>query len=599
MGRKYGADHQNLGAKVGPKIALLVSDVLTDHLKKSSEHRAKIGLNAALKFFKTIEVERDTHTAPLLNLWLGHEQTHEAVERALRFIHHGEGELASMLSMDAVANATATSIGSGLANLLAPANQAIMYADPAQILEPQLMASLAAAQIVSPEYAAHISQMSGLPGEASRLMLEAAYNFPSIEQAITLLRRKEISFQEAAHIVRRAGLPEEYVAAILSLRVAVHSPEDLALMVLKGIKTEAAVVEEAEYNGYDQQRLNDLILMSGEPPGLEQLQEYYRRGFINGERFEHGVRESRVKDEWVDVLLEARFQRASPSDALRGVIQHHLSDAEGKAIAEEGGLSPKDWDWLVETEGNPAAPGEMIELWRRGKTSQPMVEQAIREGRTKNKYIPDLVNLKRAIPSLFQITKMLSTGSITPTEGARLLHELGYEPDVVTGIIHSGTHETVVKEKELAKTEILELFYDHAIDDTKATDLLKALGYTAANCKLLIALVNLKREKTLRQAAMSPIRSAYLARHIDEAQASKQLDQLGIPHEQRDFALSGWKVDRAAHTKMLTEAQIVKASEVGLIDDADAEGRLETLGYSHADARLLLDLEKGRSTPAP
>jgi hypothetical protein len=599
MGRRYGADHQTTGAKLAPKIALLVGQVLDEHLHRSGHKRSEIGAQAAIKFFKTITDERNTHTADFLETLIGREGTDPKVEKLLRFMHHGHGELSAMLSTHAVASSVATGLGSGLANLLAPLNQAIMYDDPAQVLEPSTMASLAAQQIVSQEYAAHIARMSGLPEEAEAYLVEAARAYPGVAELLELLRRGQIDGREAVLAMQRSGIPEQFIGPFLTLEQVFHSPEDLALMVLKGIKSEADVLGEAKANGVDAARLHDLVLMSGEPPGLEQLAEYYRRGFIDKARFQHGVRESRVKDEWFDVIVEARFARASPSDALRGVVQNHLSNEEGKQIAEEAGLDPRDWKWLVESEGNPASPTEMLELWRRGKTSKSKVEQAIREGRIKNKYIGELTDLKRAVPGLFQITKLLSSGGISEQEGSRLLHELGYESDVVAGIIHSSAHEAVVKDKAVAKTEVLELLYDHAIDEARAEQLLKALGYSKSNAHLLILLVNLQREKALRQAAMSPIRSAYISRHIPEQEASKQLDQIGTPHAERDFALARWTVDREAHVKQLTEAQIVKANERGLMSDVAAEQRLQAQGYSHGDARILLDLEKDRTAGAP
>jgi len=227
------------------------------------------------------------------------------------------------------------------------------------------------------------------------------------------------------------------------------------------------------------------------------------------------------------------------------------------------------------------------------------VEQAIRESRVKNKYIPALLNLRRNIPPLFQVNRMLQAGSIGEAEAARLFAELGYEPDVVKGLVHAGTHGKVAKDKELAKGEIEELFYDHAIDEARAGEMLKALGYSAANVKLLLALVTLRREKALRQAAMAPIRSAFVAHHIDEHEAITRLDALGIGHEQRDFALHLWAVDRQSNHKALTVAQITKANEAGLLSDAAAEAELLDHGYKLQDARIILDLEKGRRVPAP
>ena len=599
MARSFKHPTAPVGDKLAPKIAHLVRHVMNEHLRETGGVRSKIAVQAALDFFKTITDERDEHAAELLGLWLGGEKTHPGAEKLLQFIAGGEGEMSALLSSGVLSSAVGSSIGSGLANILAPLNQAIMLADPAQILPPGQMAALAATRIVDPGYAAHISAMSGIPGVASAYLLEASYNWPSAEQGLELFRRRKIDQAALSHILRRNAIPEAYIEGLTELWERPLDPEELALMVLKGIKTEEEARSEATLSGVNTDRLDRMILATGEPPGLEQMMEAYRRKLVDGPRFEKAVRQSRVRNEWTDVLLALRFQPASPADAIRGAVQGHIDKAKAKTIAEEGSLRPEDFDWMYETAGNPPGTMQMIELWRRGKMTQKQVEQGIRESRYKNKYIGPITDLKRVIPPLYQITRILTAGGMTNAEGAKLLTELGYDKTVVTGLIHSATGGKVAKQKEVAVGILEELYYDHAIDEAEALKHLKALGYDDASAKLILSVVDLRREKTVRQAAMAPIKTEYVNRHLDRNEAQQRLDALGLPHKQVTFALDVWTVDREAHTKLLTEAQIVKANLLGLLDDANAEARLEALGYRHEDARLLLDMEKGRSTPAP
>lgn len=588
-----------IGAKLAPRIAMLVKHVMDEHLRQSGHHRAKIGAQAGVEFFKTITDERDAHAAEFIAKILQHDEMPADIKRLLDFIHKGKGELSALLSHSLVSSAIGTSIGAGLANVLAPANQAIMYADPRQILEPSAVAQLAAARIVSDSYAEEAGRLSGFPEATTRLLMQAAYSYPAVGQLLELLRRGEIGGDEVTLALHRAGVPEQFIGPLITLRHSVHDPEQLALMVLKGIVSEPDAQKEAAKSGVDPSHLHDIILATGEPPGLEQMMEAYRRGLVGKERFEKAVRQSRVRDEWTDVLLALRFQPASPADAIRGLVQGHLPHDKAKQIAEEGSLRGEDFEWMYETAGNPPGPMTMIELWRRGDATQAEVEAAIREGRTKNKYIPNLVHLKRVLPPQRTVVTMLSHGAITEAEAAKLLHEHGYDDVTIKGYIHAATSSQSIREKQLGRAEVLELYFDHAISEAEAMKHLKALGYPDHTAKLVMALTDLKRERAIQQAAASPIRSAYIGRHISQAEASTRLDGIGMPHQQRDLALKLWAVDREAHTKQLTEAQIVKANTQGLLTDQQAEDRLLTLGYDRFDARILLDMEKGRTTPAP
>jgi hypothetical protein len=588
-----------IGAKLAPRIALLVKHVMDEHLRQSGHHRAKIGAQAGVEFWKTVSAERDAHWGPMLERLLDHPDHPDWFQKAMGFVRHGQGEGAAMAALSVAQGAASSTIGQVLAAELAPVIHRDLAGLQTGLLDPSVVASLAARRVVGTGRARSEGAGNNLSGEKIDRMIEGSESWPGLAEALELLRRGKASAEEVVDAMRHNGIREEWIGPLLALRERPLDPADVSLMVLKGIIGEDEAQSEAAQAGLDHDRLHKLILMTGEPPGLEQMMEAFRRGLIDEARFDKAVRQSRVRDEWKDVLLKLRFQPASPADAIRGAVQGHISETKAKQIAELGSLRGEDFQWMFETAGNPPGPMTMIELWRRGDATQAQVEQAIREGRTKNKYIPNLVHLKRVLPPQRTVVTMLSHGAITETEAARLLHEHGYDDVTVKGYILAATSSTSIREKQLARAEVVELYYDHAISEAEAIKHLRMLGYTASTAKIVLGMADLKRERALQQAAMSPIRSAYIGRHIDAAEASLRLDGVGVPHAQRDLALRLWAVDREAHTKQLTEAQIVKANTQGLLTDVQAEERLLTLGYDRTDARILLDMEKGRSTPAP
>ena len=599
MPRRPGAAHQTLGGKLGPRLAVVVNDAITHHLRQSAHHRAKIGAQAGVEFWKTVSAERDAHWGPLLEKLLAHDGHPEEFKQAMNFIRHGQGEGAAMAALSVVQAAGTQSAMAVLNAWMAPTIHYLMRAHANFLFDFQTAATLAAHGIISIDQAVSESAGGGYNAEHAEAMIEANAAYPDMTTGLELFRRGKIGRDEFLFWMKRGGIPSDVALQLLELWEIQLTPEELGLMVLKGIKTEGEVEAEAHRSGVTPERLKNLILAMGEPLGLQELQEAYRRGFINEHRLEHGVRQSRVRDEWMDVVLKLRYAPASVADAVRGVVQNHIPMDKGKSIAQQNGLEPGEFEWLYETAGNPPGVMQMIDLWRRGVLNEDQVKQGIRESRVKDKYVDHVVALKRVIPPERQVVSMITHGGLSEAEGAKLLHERGYDQSVVEGFVKSATSSQVVREKSLARAEVQELYYDLAIDEAEALRLLRLLGYTEHNATLVLRIVELKREKTLRQAAMSPIRTQYIDRHIDRTEASVALDQIGIPHQQRDFALALWTHDREAKRKMLTEAQISKANEIGLLSDPDAESRLEALGYTHTDARLLLDLQKHRTTPAP
>lgn len=596
---RQDAKHQTLGGKLGPRLAELVNKGMEDHLRATALHRVRLHAEGLNEFFRGMTREKRQHISPLTGLYLGHDTTPPEVEKLLRFITHGQGEASEILNMLGVGSAVGTSITAGLANYLAPINQRMIASEPYGLLDPATIASAIVRRIDYGEDPYDEANRGGISTERLGGLVKLAEQFPGVAELLEMLRRGLIDAGEMQHALYRNGITGEFIPKLIELRREHLSPADAALASLRTIISEEEGAEIAAVSGIDAHDFSIMVKNTGEPPGLMQLLEAYRRGFIDDTRLRKGISQSRVRNEWADVVEKLRFTPASAADAIAGLVQGHLPEDEAKQIAQWNGLRPEDFSWLHATYGNPASNLQMLQLWNRGVVTEQQVEEAIREGRTKNKYIPAIKELRVRLPEARQVIKMIGTGAVTQQRGAELLHHEGYQPDVVEALIHSATSGQVVKEKELAVTQVAELYHDKAITEDVALQYLAVLGYHPSNAKLTLAIMDLKRERTLQEGAIKAIRPAYVNGHISKEEASIELDKLKVPPEQREYYLELWAIERASIKKRLTEAQVVKANEAGLIPDSDAEKRLEALGYNHEDARILLDLQKHRTTPAP
>ena len=598
MSNRPDAKHQTLGGRVGPRISRLVVDGLVDYHSRTAGHKALLAAEGANEFFRGMSREKAQHTRAFWEQYLGADGTPDEVEKLLRFIAHGTGELSELTGMMGSAQSIGTAIGSSIANTLAPINQKLIQADPNSLLDAGTAASAHLAGFMSESWAEAEAAKQGIDGPRFGVMMEMAQQYPGLAELLELWRRGLIANGDVEGVLKKQRVNPAFISTLMNLKRVHLAPADAALMSLRGIITQPEGESIAANSGYTPGDFDLLVKATGEPPGLMQLLEAFRRGFIDKTRLDLGIKQSRVRDEWSDVVEKLRFSPASPSDALRGVIQGHLSEDEGKRIAEDNGLRPEDWGWLVKTEGNPPGVGQMLDLWNRGKVSDSQVTEAIRESRLKDKYIGPVKHLAVKIPEGRQITTMLSRGALTHARAMELLRDHGYEPDVSAALLESAVTAQVGREKQLAAGQVLELYHDHALSVADTTKHLESLGYHPENAALLIMLADVKRARTLQEGALAPIKSAFVGRHITETEASLDIDKLGIAAKQRDYLLSLWGVERFAHRKSLTPAQIVKANEKGLFTDSVALTRLENLGYSAEDAKVILDLEKGRATPA-
>lgn len=591
--------HQQLGAKLGPRLAHLMAQGATAHLRQSMGVRAKIHAQGENEFWHGVNRELKTHLSPLLQLYYDQVPDDHPLKGLLRFTITQPGEGSAMIALRAAGQTLGAGIGSGVADLMAPVNQDIMSALPLQALDAVTAVGLTASGVFGFDTGAAEAAKNGINATRFQALLEGAVTWPDLASLWALRLRGLISEADALRALERQGIVDGMRAPLLELSRTLLSPADAALAVLRTEISQADGERIAAASGVAIEDFNTLVANTGEPLGLEQLLEAFRRGFIDQARLDRGIRQSRVRNEWIDVAQRLRFEPMGTADAVEAVVRNYITSAEGAAIAAQNGLEPAHWPVLLESHGRPPGHAQMLELLRRGHVTEAEVDQAVRESDIKDKYVPTLRGLTERLPAERLIVTLVQHAAMDPTEAHRLLIEQGYSATVAAAIVKGGTVQRTAGHKTLALTAILDLYETHAIDGAKARELIMALGYPAEDVALLLALQDVKREVAYRAQAINATRAGYLAGHVDEAEAEGELHAEGVSPAQATWLVDLWVIERRARRRPLSEAQVVKANTLGLLSDVEAETRLLTLGYSHGDAQILLDSEKGRSTPAP
>ena len=96
------------------------------------------------------------------------------------------------------------------------------------------------------------------------------------------------------------------------------------------------------------------------------------------------------------------------------------------------------------------------------------------------------------------------------------------------------------------------------------------------------------RALTATRAAVTRLRTQYLAGHITTAQVAADFVSLGVPNKAQQIYLKTWDVEKSGTARTLSEAQVETAYAKGLMPLSTATTRLEAMGYTAADAALVL-----------
>lgn len=582
-------DHSTLGTKLAPKIAHLVTQSVIYSHSRLLHIKHKLAMAVFHAISDEISSEVDTTLGPMLARL--HEitpQDHPAYG-AVHFLATGTGQLKALAGTGLQISGLLGAISTVLNNDLAPLVYNLVSRDPQTLPDLGTLTQLYAdGQIDQATLSADLSSL-GIPAQYHDGIALSAKTWPDVTTALDLVRRKIITPATLAEWAGLNGLDETVVGFLQQLVSLPVSPADAALALLRSDIGQAEAEAIAAESGINAHSFDILVGNTGEPPGLQQLLEGYRRGFIDQATLVRGIKQSRYRNEWITLLEQLRFEPMSVADAVNAAVQDQLPADQAAIIAEQNGLEPSAFPILLNTAGEPLSRTEMEQLYNRGLVTQAQVDQALRESRLKNKYVNLAFDLHTKIIPIFSIQSALRYGGITDQRAIESLVSEGYSHTDAAAIVSSASMERLkaFRDKVVQSTETL--YEDNLITPAAATAAITSMGYTADEVNFIIQAAELRRQAKLIQSGVNAIRSKFLAHHLTENAASGLIDSLGIPANQRDELLSVWSIELSAYTRDLTPAQVIKAVKLSLITPDDGAARLQFMGYSGDDANLLLN----------
>jgi len=586
-----------IGDKLGPRLAALIGRYTTAARHDHAPIEARIRQVATQAVIDKAGAEFAEHIGPLLSAAIdANPDMHPVVKEYLLRTQSGKHQLQAIAGHIAMTGAGSV-LSTLLSNELAPVAYAIVGSNPHLRLEAQVAAAAAAVGSFSESDMLAEGAAQGYNSVRMNVLRDLAVAVPDAATLGQLINRRLLSERDANFWAQRGGYGPSLHGPLLALREEVLSPADAALAVLRTEFSEDEGAAKAALSGVSRDDFATLVLNTGEPPGAESLMEALRRRFIDEARFRRGIAQSRVRNEWDDVLLALRFAPMSTADAVQGVVQSHLSHDQAAQIAGDNGLEPGQVDTLIENAGEPLSRTELEQLFNRGLIGRDVVDQGLRESRLKNKYIDDAFELHVRLPEPRQVVSAISKGAITADAAARILTEFGFAPDTVAMLIAEGTATKLGAHKDLTVGEIRQLFSDGVFSAGQADGYLRQLGYDEAESGFLVSSwQQLATAAQIRQA-VGVIRGRFVGRHIGWPAAEADLTALGVPDTSIAQYQRTWTIEQSATVRGLTEAQIVKAHKEQLIDSQAAHDRLAAIGYTDDDINILLGVPPGQPLP--
>jgi hypothetical protein len=443
-----------------------------------------------------------------------------------------------------------------------------------------------------------IARQNGYGPDDFEIFLSNTGEPPGAQELMEALRRGYIDEATFRTGIAQSRVRNQWQDTLLDLRYSPLATADAVNAYVEGYVSEDTVKSVANANGLEPEQYKILIEAAGDPLSYTDMMRLWRYQKATEDDVKAALKRGRLKDDYIDFALALKDSPMSVADAIEASIQGYLSVSDAKAIALMNGLREQDFDALQKTAGDPASRTEMIQLWRRGLVTQAQVEDALRQSRLKDAYIPDVLNLKVQLPALYEVRALLASGGLSTEQGTQILLAQGYEADIVKGIVSNAVGETSASTKALTEAMYVSLYNEQAITSQQFTEALTTLGYSQTDSSLILEIQDNKLAITQRNGVITKVKAGYVGHRINEATAQSELNQLGIPAEMVDRLISDWDLIIETDVKLLTPAQVADAWQMQFFNQNDpadnitqALDYLANLGYSGPDALIILEIK--------
>jgi len=413
------------------------------------------------------------------------------------------------------------------------------------------------------------------------------------------------------------------------------SPAVLADMAIRNLvigegnpTPDSGLIAEAMLSGVDPVRFAAMTADTGESYGIDQALSLWHRGsylvapavnpdttlgqppYIIGEALgdTYGIPEteldkviyySRVRDQFIPDLKKLSWSTMTPADAIDSLVKGRTSPELARALFEAGGGMPEQFDLLYQASGDSIGVVKAVELHAHKQITAQQLADVIHQSRINPRFYD--VALKENIKWLapYQVERAVAAGVVDAPSAMQWMIEDGYPEDQAAAFVATGMAGNTHTHKAETEGMILADFEAQIITEAQATEALANMGYDANSIPFILSTYVARRVITMRNAAITRTRLAYIEYLITEDQARVDMVALGVPEAAIGQFLTAWGIEQQTNVKRLSMAQVGKLVEDSVIDANNAVTRWVQMGYLPEEANLLLYIYKpGSKAPA-
>lgn len=513
-----------------------------------------------------------------------------------------------------VETVTATGLGFGSAAVFEPPLQAAaneMWDQfPNKPLGAGEIAQLYRRGVIGRDEAYDEARKTGVNAKRFSQLIRMTDTLLGVSEVLTLVTKGEMSEDDGLHHLIFAGFDQKDATNLIQARFSQPALGELLSLLNRGAVSEGEATAQLVRSGLPPDLASKLLALRVNEPDVSTLLTAVNRGEMSEGEATASLRRQGYSAGAIKAMMALRLAFPSPSDlvrfAVREVFNSRLVDLYGLnedlppqflELAGKTGMSDEFARWYWAGHWELPSLTNAFEMFQRAIISEAELKDLMRAQDVMPFWRDKLIKLAYQPLTRVDIRRMYRDGVLSVEQVYRAHLDTGYSPEHAKALTDWVTQAKVSDTKEFTKAEIISLFEARAINQPIALESLGKIGYSPDEATLLLNLAGYRRAKSIRDRAVSVVRSRYIAKKITKEVADNLLDQLEVAPDEKVDLLKIWDLEREAQTADLTVAQMQALWKRAEIDDSEFDDDMIRRGYEPYEAERLRILAT-KATPA-
>ena len=453
---------------------------------------------------------------------------------------------------DLSAEAIAAGVGFGLGIVAAPAlapittdlQQSAYQLNPNKALDAATWAEIVAEALTDLTTGQGQANLTGVGNGDFASLVDVTMTAPGTGELLNMLNRQTINPGNFTHGLRKAKLEPMWDSAIADLANQKISATDLAYMMVRGVLPDDGLlgmslptqadnlqlppqysldpVAEAALTGWDKERLGAMVARSGLAMAPVMAAQANFRGILTDNDYLLTIARGDLFPAYAGPVKEASRAIPSPGEFMELQLRGWLTQAQAEAGAALHGMTKANADLLYQLKRRPLSPHQIKQAEARGgvfdTTNAPFNDpylSSVHEANLGPEWYDLAITLQGSYPSLFQLNRLVTGGTIDATTGADWAAKAGLADEVVTALHASWTgggaataDKNISSAQTHLKTATHKSYIGYEISDATATSALEAAGVAAASVQPILALWQEERSLVRKSLTAANLKKA-------------------------------------------------------------------------------------------